>query len=107
MLAIFAFRFRADNSNLCVGLSILATPLLFGTASVAMLHTASGSLLPMLHGISHTLFCLILAFHAGFTLFWSEEFRFMATNPVQSLRFLRFLSLCLLIFFGGTGFFLT
>lgn len=103
IIAIAAFWFLADTPNRRVGLSTLASLILFGTASVAMLHTASGSPLRMLLGISYGLFCLILVFRAGFAFFWNQEFGLMTTHPVQSLSFL---SLYLLMLAGGIGFLL-
>lgn len=103
IVGVAAFLFLADTPNRRVGISTLATLLLFGTASLVMLHTASGSLLRRLLGIFYGLFCLILVFRAGFGFFSNQEFALLTTHPVQSLSFL---SLYLLMLVGGTGFLL-
>jgi len=103
LIGISVFWIIDGSPNMRVSIASSVTLLLFGTASVEMIRTSSGSMLQRTIGIMYGLFCFILLFRAGFAFFALREFTLMTRNPVQAFSFI---ALFFFMVAGGVGFLL-
>jgi PAS domain S-box-containing protein len=100
---ISAFWLFANTPNLRVATASIATTMLFGTASIALLRDRQASLLRRSLGLSFGVFSLVLMLRASLAFTLPTQFDVLLTHPVQTLSFL---PVYLMVVVGGIGFLL-